>query len=860
MTERPADGAHPDVHDEPGIGSGALTGLALSGGGIRSASYCLGVLQALAKHDKLRRFDYLSAVSGGSWIAASVSWFWSRHGRADVDEETGKKYRFTYGLGNDDFPYNVKEKFSHRATGSPLGVIRLRGRDLTSWLRSRAKILTPGSGADLSVLLAMILRATIINLLVFVPISVFVMWSLRSLLIVEGGKTALGKGVFAVLPWIVGDSGAESVREMLPRGEVISVREVYIALLLSFVVITIGYAILSRMFVWFGDADVSMDRRKTSSQQRFRARQAFNSLTGKLLTAIGMATVLASLPAVSRMLPGATDAFGGYKEIGSMLASGVGGGLAYFGSTADRKAEGWQVSLRRLAAPLGSALLIYAALFLVYSLASSIFMDSLEFTWRPGWLPVGGIIVVAALALIPNVNHNSLHRFYRDRLMEAFLPNPTLSQEETSFSDRFPFSQIQPIKLPVKKEKQEAEGIYGPGAVIAVEPRYIKARRHFARYEVDVDSDSQGAADGEPTAHLNFNARLMKSRLGGFIRAVWRHEDMDKEREGNHAAPYLLINATLTTTSSKDRKLRTRGYSHFLFSSTFVGSDATGYVPTATYANDELTLATAIAISGAAVDPNTAATRARSLSFLMALLNVRTGYWGPNPNPKHQGVVQRQTPSWIRAIGGEMLNLNVDETRPFIHLSDGGHSENLGIYELIRRRCKVIVGVDAGQDPDWEWSDLGRLVRQARVDFGVDIRPVQSPSNNSGGDSGNPLLDIKPKESNEWSYDVADRAWIVFAVEYPEERDGKKKDGETKDGVLILLKTSMLKGVDDSAVHAYKLKEKTFPDQTTLNQFFTEEQFEAYRELGFQTASRMMADSEVTKAVPFLATTAPGAS
>ncbi|MFZ2170111.1 MAG: patatin-like phospholipase family protein, partial [Methylococcaceae bacterium] len=52
-----------------------LIGLAISGGGIRSASFALGVLQSLDKNNKLRSVDYLSTVSGGGYIGASLTWF-----------------------------------------------------------------------------------------------------------------------------------------------------------------------------------------------------------------------------------------------------------------------------------------------------------------------------------------------------------------------------------------------------------------------------------------------------------------------------------------------------------------------------------------------------------------------------------------------------------------------------------------------------------------------------------------------------------------------------------------------------------------------------------------------------------------
>ena len=54
-----------------------FTGLCISGGGIRSATFSLGVMQAFNKAGVFRKFDYLSAVSGGGYIGSAVSWLYS---------------------------------------------------------------------------------------------------------------------------------------------------------------------------------------------------------------------------------------------------------------------------------------------------------------------------------------------------------------------------------------------------------------------------------------------------------------------------------------------------------------------------------------------------------------------------------------------------------------------------------------------------------------------------------------------------------------------------------------------------------------------------------------------------------------
>ena len=95
--------------------------------------------------------------------------------------------------------------------------------------------------------------------------------------------------------------------------------------------------------------------------------------------------------------------------------------------------------------------------------------------------------------------------------------------------------------------------------------------------------------------------------------------------------PFHIINTTLNTTSSTDAKLRARNGENMILTPLYCGSSATGYRRTSNYLRGELTLSTAFSVSGAAVDPDTYATKSRAVSFLMALLNIRLGIWVANP-------------------------------------------------------------------------------------------------------------------------------------------------------------------------------------------------------------------------------------
>ena len=133
-----------------------------------------------------------------------------------------------------------------------------------------------------------------------------------------------------------------------------------------------------------------------------------------------------------------------------------------------------------------------------------------------------------------------------------------------------------------------------------------------------------------------------------------------------------------------------------------------------------LTLGSAVSISGAAVSPNMGYHSSPAVTFLLTLFDARLGWWLANPShPTRPGADSAPfSAGWLLA---EMLGLTRDGGR-YVYLSDGGHFENLGLYELVRRRCRFVLCVDAGADPARCFADLGNAVHKCRVDFGADIR------------------------------------------------------------------------------------------------------------------------------------------
>jgi hypothetical protein len=305
-------------------------------------------------------------------------------------------------------------------------------------------------------------------------------------------------------------------------------------------------------------------------------------------------------------------------------------------------------------------------------------------------------------------------------------------------------------------------------------------------------------------------------------------------------APYHLINTAMNTMGSEEPKLAARGAENFIFSPLHSGcSNSYLRMPDVNEpvekAVDEgrMKLATAMAVSGAAVNPNMYATRARPISFLMTLFNIRLGYWISRP-ARGRWYEKRFLPARVlKYMVAEMFGRGLKETSPSVHLSDGGHFENLGLYELIRRRCKYIVVIDAGQDKDRFCGDLGKAIELVRMDFGakitIDLEPMHKKENDS------------PANEQE--------AFAVGRIEYlPAKGDEPPLD----EGYLLYIKPTLLKNMSRD-VETYALEYPNFPHESTADQSYDERQFESYRESGWQVIQHVWRDLAENDTDPGLA-------
>jgi hypothetical protein len=280
---------------------------------------------------------------------------------------------------------------------------------------------------------------------------------------------------------------------------------------------------------------------------------------------------------------------------------------------------------------------------------------------------------------------------------------------------------------------------------------------------------------------------------------------------GATKAPYHFINCALNIPGCDDPNLRGRNSDFFVFSKHFCGSPIVGYSPTMEWEalDGHLDLGTAMAISAAAASPQMGAGSAGGITYLLAVLNIRLNYWAAPPRKPASpgklrgplGVLRANTPG-APYLFKEMTGLFMDENGNYLNLSDGGHVENMALYELLRRRCKFIIGIDGEADPDRSFGGLMILVRLADIDLGVMIEPD--------------LEELRKVESGD-----SRSHFLLCTIDY----------GQGRKGFLLYIKSSMT-GNESEFLRKYRIEHPAFPHESTAQQLYDETQFEAYRALG----------------------------
>jgi hypothetical protein len=284
--------------------------------------------------------------------------------------------------------------------------------------------------------------------------------------------------------------------------------------------------------------------------------------------------------------------------------------------------------------------------------------------------------------------------------------------------------------------------------------------------------------------------------------------------------PLPVVNVCLNLATSGERLAwQQRKAESFSMTPLYCGNFAAGYRRSDLYGGSKgITLGTAVTISGAAANPNAGYHSAPLVAFLMTLFNVRLGAWLGNPNQHGERTYQYPGPrhAW-KALFGDLF-ARTDSRHAYVSLSDGGHFENLAAYEMILRRCRLIVVSDAGQDPGHDFEDLANLIRKVRIDFGVRIEFDQT-------------IRILARTLEGQHGLICAMGLVRYDL----------VDGGTPPGRLLYLKPTLLAQGRPVPydVFGYSRASKQFPHEPTSDQWFSEAQFESYRALGEHLAAQL---------------------
>jgi Patatin-like phospholipase len=840
--------------------------LCLSGGGIRSASFALGVLQALSRYGLLRHFHYLSTVSGGGYIGSWLS-AWRFHQRDDDAV-------FAKLVERGGYPVAENDAFAEPA--------ELRE------LRANSNFLTPKLGllsADTWTAIALYIRNFLLNWFIFGPLFLSIVLvphaSFDVLIWLNNAFGTVNRAVLgiAALLLLIGlavsiagrplrdrpRQGGVSERQLAPDNQ----RFVYFILL----PIYLGAGVLATFTAWLPTTPDAMHWGilvETNGARTFypivyaivigailyEAAWLIGFFTGggraaELLRIIG--TRRNPVPPLAEMLcyvvsgaaAGAVIAMGiglyqhmsglaeageasaligflfrGYSRIYMVVAGGVAwtmtailtADLLFAGLTsyhrygeADRE---WSARAAGYLAAAAIGWLLFAALVLYGPPAASILLGM-----------IGGIAGIVTLALGSSAKTAAtVGREVTERLSVTVI----LSIATAIFV----------LVLVILLSELGRSGLDYAAAILGVEENsaakawiaiiaslFLGGVAVLASYWINVNRFS---------LHAVYRNRLIRAFLGaarashrdrgitrsnpdpftGFdeadnlrLAALWQPGGNAGQRRLFHVVNMALNVVATTNLAWQERKAET-----FVMTPLACGNPFVGFVPTRFYGalREGVALGTAMAISGAAVSPNQGYHSSPIVRLLLLLFNVRLGWWLGNPRSRPK-FYRREGPLLsIRPVLDELAGQTTD-TGNYVYLSDGGHFENLGLYEMVRRRCGFILVSDAGCDPTCALEDLGNAVRKIWIDLGIRVEFDR--------------IDVAPRQP----LPVDGIYCAMGRICYPEEG--------SKEGVLVYVKPGY-HGSEPADIRAYAAAHPEFPHESTADQWFSESQMESYRALG----------------------------
>ncbi|MDO8362458.1 MAG: hypothetical protein Q7V88_06140 [Actinomycetota bacterium] len=384
---------------------------------------------------------------------------------------------------------------------------------------------------------------------------------------------------------------------------------------------------------------------------------------------------------------------------------------------------------------------------------------------------------------------------------------------------------------------------------------------------------------------------MYKQRLGAtFARVRSASDDPEKtaplqERsrlpvwaEKTKAGPQLLISAAAyDTTSFLPSEIPTVP---FVFAADYVGSADMGFARTVDFeavlgrVNEaDSTLRSAMAVSGAAVSQAIGAIRKASFSQVIALFNLRLGVWLPSPSYINSFRGDGSTGLGVRWLKLRRYSYllkeftsKYDPEDRFVYVTDGGQLENLGLYELLVRRCAVVYAFDASGDGPTKATSLVQAMRLANERLGIGFGAAESDGVCDPAKYESLVVSLDPSVLDPAVPDpavldpaVLDPAVLTsppilqLTIFYPSVLGLPEASGR-----LHFAKARMWMGAPHEVTdYISRTGDAEFPNNSTIDQFLEPDQFAAYVCLGEAVATALLAASELPAASE-PAPTAPG--
>jgi choline dehydrogenase-like flavoprotein len=802
-------------------------GLALSGGGIRSATFSLGVLQALAEKDRLRLIDILSTVSGGGYIGGFLGRLFTRI-PAEVVDKAGRVQ---------DILKNLNSPEIH-------------------WLRSTANYIAGSGLVDLRQNLAVFWRNLFAVHLVIAALLMVAFGLLKWL----GDRLPRPAGPFvptflgprlshwwwlvaallllAILPgslgfWLAPKAGAKSphpVYSLLAWMVLLGAAVAMAAFPGGLVWGGLAVGVLVLAYLWQEAARWNLPPGTKPGQEAAVIRSKLTIGLGEAIFIFVGAAIWVVLDTLAR-----EAASSGLSKLMAAIVMALGPFLPLLKMAADRLGRSTSRSTGLLSKSTPALIAFPLAAFLLF-VADVLVRQTFQVGNSAGLLLVVTFLVFSLIMgrAFGFLNLSSLQATYAARLTRTFLgaSNPErIYGAGSSLSTEVDLSHPGD-DLPFYEYHPEQKG--GPLHLINVcvnETTDVRAQRDVRENKgLPMCVGPHGVSVG-----LRFHASWVEAQSAGRDkeqRAMARLE-RSVAFEGNEKVALLAIPA------SEDPS----------------GFHVLGRRDGKPAAVEPLRLGQWIGISGAAVGTGEGRSTSLPLSLLYGLVNLRLGYWwnsgvnaGDRPGRFPKSLWERikslpatlfRTQSMILA---EWRSYFPGPSDRYWYLSDGGHFEVTGIYELVRRRLPLIVAIDAGEDPDYHFNDLACLTRQIRLDFGAEVQWLDPSAS-------------RARDVTGWrAFDVDIPVWISNWLD-PERLDCREKitrkgschaslakirytDAPKQESWLVLIKTS-LTGDESVDVLQYSTENDVFPNSPTTNQFFGDSEWESYRALGYHIGAKL---------------------